>query len=216
MFTFFKRTKIAKWEMDLLKNVIEHLPEGYRHFQEQIDQGLFRSVLIGYSDIPGYVGFSFNEGMIDKFEKKHEKSFTLTGIRVFDKKSKEYLPYSIFFSAGTIIGYAVGGYPKYDLDINDIKVDFKTTDRDITDDFEKIRKHLTPAEINLLTPADIFEVTINGNIYYHLTDLEDGDFVGMDLKKNVFKITHNPLKVTPIKADLLDFLKSIQTNENTR
>ncbi len=52
-------------------------------------------------------------------------------------------------------------------------------------------------------------VVVNGAEYFHLKDLEDGDFVGIDRKKNVFLITHNPPTASLQESDLTAVLTSI-------
>lgn len=50
---------------------------------------------------------------------KIEKSstYTITGIRVYDKKSRAQLLYSIYISKGIIDGYSIRGAAKFTIDV---------------------------------------------------------------------------------------------------
>ena len=42
-------------------------------------------------------------------------------------------------------------------------------------------------------PNDIYGIVLKGKSYYHLRDIEEGNFMVIDEEKNVYTITHNPL-----------------------
>ena len=91
MFGLFRRKKIEAWEIDLLRNIIRLLPLEYRYLEKQIDDRLFKGVLIGLSDLPGYVGFKYNPQILKEFDDKKGRSYKITNIKVLDVKSKKYL-----------------------------------------------------------------------------------------------------------------------------
>ena len=43
--------------------------------------------------------------------------------------------------------------------------------------------------------------------YFHIKDLEDGDFIGIDERKVVYKITHDPMEVKALDKKIMDVLK---------
>jgi len=59
---------------------------------------------------------------------------------------------------------------------------------------------------------DKYEVELADKMYYHLFDMEDGDFIGIDKKKKVYEITHDPYEATLVDNNLLTFLKSWEDN----
>ena len=63
-------------------------------------------------------------------------------------------------------------------------------------------------EISLLNTSDIYKIELNGKIYYHLKDLEDGDFIGIDTQKNIYLITHDPFKIALQDNDLNYYLNN--------
>jgi hypothetical protein len=208
MFGLFKRTKIETWEIILLKNVIKKLSTDYFTLEKQIDDGLLRGVLIGLSDIPGYVGFTYNSKIYKRFEHKKEKPYKITGIKVFDKKSKEKLNYSIYVSAGALAGYSITGAKKFDLDVDSIEIEEIRKEHLYNKDYNKIEPFLSVEERKLLDEMDVYEVILDGLVYYHIRDMEDGDFIGIDYEKNVYKITHDPFQIKKIDRKLIDILRS--------
>ncbi len=88
MLGLFRRKKALLWEMELLKNTLQKLPDEYRLFERQIAEGLFSGrVFVGLSDIPGYVSLGYNPEVLKKFDNKKEPRYKLTNIRVLELKS---------------------------------------------------------------------------------------------------------------------------------
>ncbi|MES2701983.1 MAG: hypothetical protein V4649_05045 [Bacteroidota bacterium] len=207
MFGLFKRTKIEEWETQLLKNVIEKLPSEYSRFIDQINDGLFKGVLVDISDIPGYVAFTYHSGILKKYDHKGVPDFKLTNIMVYDSRSAKFLLYEIYISSGAISGYSLGGNGKYNIDVSNIEVlDFKKEFIGVSD-YARIASILSDEEISLLNQSEVYSVFVRNKEYFHIKDLEDGDFLGIDEKKVVYKITHDPLEVVAFGTTIAEVLK---------
>lgn len=207
MLGLFKRTKLESWETNLLINVFNKVSiDDSTLFIRQINDGLFRGVLIGVSDIDGYVGFSYNSKVYNKFYDKNGRNFKLENIKVFDIKSNKYLNFAIYFSFGVINGYSVERNGKYKLDVSNINTDGFQKKYFDTTDYDKISKIFTPREKELLNPSEIYLVKLESKNYYHLKDLEDGDFLGIDINKNIYKITHDPFEINLLSDKLENIL----------
>lgn len=209
MFGFFKRKKIDPWEIDLLLNVLKSIHgDFYRVLESQVLQNLHRGVLIGLSDIPGYVGFTFNSDVYKSFYDKNGRNIRLENIYVFDQYSKQYVRYNIYISSGVINGYRITE-SKYKIDVNKIDISkFRKVYLD-NKDSNFISELLTAEEKELINSNDVFLVKIEGHNYFHLKDIGDGDFIGIDVDKNVYKITQDPPEITLIKKDLLKALSKV-------
>lgn len=206
MFQLFKRTKIQPWEIELLKNVLKRLQEEFDVYIDHINQGLYRSVLIGLSDIPGYVGLSYHPEIYEELHQPDGRNFRLEGISVFDIISGEYLNYTIYFSHGLINGYSITGAKKVKIDVQKIDThEVKLVFRDNVD-FNRLKKILAPNELKLINPDDVYVVILDDKEYFHLTDIEDGDFYALDIEKNIYKITHDPYHIDKIDISLSDLL----------
>jgi len=207
MFGLLKRTKIEPWETQLLENVLRKLPDEYSNLINQISDGLFRGVLVDVSDIHGYVAFTFHSDKLKKYDKINEPDFNLTNILVYDSKISEYIPYEIYISRGTISGYSLGGNKKHNIDVNKVEVsDFKRVYIG-KDDYDRIASILNEDEKELLSPSEVYSVYVFNKEYFHIKDLEDGDFIGVDENKIVYKISHDPQEVMKLDLKIVDVLK---------
>lgn len=75
-------------------------------------------------------------------------------------------------------------------------------------EFDAIRHLFNEEELSLIDPIDVYEVELEGKIYYHVRELEDGDFIGIDDEKNVYKLTHDPYEITLLNKSLVEVLKA--------
>ncbi len=208
MFRLFNRTKVKSWEINLMKKVINQLPNKYKVFLDQINEGLFRGVLINASDLEGYVAFTYNYDCVKKYENRNSRAFRISNIKVFDKKLSTYLNYTIYVSSGMINGYSIQGSKKYNIDIDKVDVkDYKIEIRD-NSEYNELANILNLKERELLNPSEVYKIEIEGIEYFHILDLGNGDFIGIDKNKTIYKIKHNPLEITKIEANLENILKS--------
>ena len=122
MYSLFRRSQIQNWEIKLLKIIIRQLPNKFKNLEEQIDAGLLKGVLIDTKNPSDYVAFSHHQKNISKYKTETEKDYKITGIRIFDKKSKSQLLYTLHVSSGIIAGYSVKGADKYLLDIDSVDI----------------------------------------------------------------------------------------------
>lgn len=206
MFRLFKRTKIESWEIELLCNTIEKLPNDYSDLVSQIEDGLFRGVLLDASNIAGYVAFTFNHDILRKYENRGDKDYKLTDIKVYDIMTMVSLPYEIYVSSGTICGYSLGGGKKRNIDVNNIDVSMYRKELVGESGYDRINALLDDVEKEVVSPSEVYSVFVSGKEYFHLKDLEDGDFIGMDAKKVIYKITHDPMVVQRIDQTLIEIL----------
>lgn len=202
MFGLFKRTKIEAWEIEMLLESLKSLPHGYEKLTEQVQAGIFRGVLIGASDIPGYNAFTFNSKVFSKFSEKNVGQYKITGITVPDINTKTNLQYTIYVSSGVINGYSLNNRGKFKLDAKTVNTEKIKIEYIKNLDYEKIKGILTPDETQLVSVSDVYNVSLNNKTYFHLIDLGDGDFIGIDLEKNVYKITHDPFEIIPVNGNL--------------
>jgi hypothetical protein len=205
MFGLFKRSHVADWEISLLKNVFSKLPEEFRSFKNQVEEGLLNRVFID-SKSPGNVGFSYRPGLSRKFEDPNGEAYSLSGIMVYNKKTNSFTEFKIHIAFGMITGYGTSS-EKFEPDPENIKVESFRKVYLKNPEFDKLKKLLSKSEANLLNSAEIYEISLKGKTFFHLKDLEDGDFIGMDGDKNFFKITHDPYEATKINGKLEEVLK---------
>jgi hypothetical protein len=207
MFGLFKRKKIEQWEVETIKSILTKLPNDYKHYLVQIENGLLRGVLEGMSDIPNYVGFTYNSSVYNKFYKPKEKNFKLFNIKVMDNTSKSFIKITLYFSYGLINGYSIDTYiSKIKLNPDDIDITSISKSYIGDNDFKSISNFLSPKEKAMINQNDVYLITLNGKDYYHLKELEDGDFIGIDLNNNLYKITQDPFEINLVERYKLESL----------
>ncbi|MFC0514356.1 hypothetical protein ACFFGT_09100 [Mucilaginibacter angelicae] len=212
MFGIFKKKKFKRpvqdWELMLMYKTLEKLPNEFKPLKEQIESGLFTSSLVGYSTSdPDYVAFSFSDQIRD-FERKRERGYKITNIKVRDVSGNKIFMYTIYVSDAVIAGYAIQGFDKHVIDI--ISADTDTFIRKFYDnnnaDYENLKKLISEEALKLIKPENVYEVNLKGRVFYHIEDLEDGDFIGIESHGQICKITHDPFEIIPLDQSLTAFL----------
>src|SRR5690606_13738276 len=102
-----------------LRSVLQNLPQEYSSLLAQIDEGVLKGVLIGMSDIPGLITFTYTD-KIKKFEKRNELDFKIVDIKVYDKKMLTFLSLEIYVISGCISGYTLEGVKNPTIDVKKI------------------------------------------------------------------------------------------------
>ncbi|MEM6360290.1 MAG: hypothetical protein AAF731_09375 [Bacteroidota bacterium] len=208
MFGFFNRTKIKQWEIDLLEKVFESLNQNYSSFKSQVKEGLLTGVRLYPEDKSNYVGFKYNPGIAEKYLDDTARDYAIKGVQVFDKKQSKYIDFIIHVTHGLICGYSTPESDTPKFDIGKLKVPEVKNVYEENPDFEQIKNLLSGSEHNLLNPSEVYKVELEGKIYYHLKDLEDGDFIGIDDKKRVYQFTHDPYEIKFLSVDLESVLSN--------
>ncbi|MDV6169519.1 hypothetical protein R1T16_13875 [Flavobacterium sp. DG1-102-2] len=204
MFGLFRRKKIESWEIELLGKIFGKNPEKFDvKFHQQIVSGLFTGVHIGLSDIPNYIGFKYDPKLYERFYRAKGRNYKFSNILIRDLFTNEYLPVSIYVSSGVINGYSIDkNISKHKLDSSDINVRLMHKIF-IGEDNSNVLSLLTADERDLIIESDIYPTLLDNRAYYHLKELEDGDFIGIDEQNNLYKITHDPFEINMIDRNLL-------------
>ncbi|SHG40922.1 hypothetical protein [Pedobacter caeni] len=206
-----KRTEIEEWELELLLNVLTTLPEKDDDLLiEQIRNGALSGIDLRYPAEPGYVSFTFHQNALAKYKDEKKKAYKLEEIRVFDLKSQFFLDYTIYVFFGMVHGYFIKATEGYQIDPRQIDVSHCQKAYYENHDFDQLKQVLTSEEIDLMDPSSIYVVVLDGKDYYHIKDLEDGDFIGMDLDRNIYECTHDPYQIIPLKVTLKELLNDVK------
>lgn len=205
MLNLFKRSKIEKWEIDLLTNIFSRIKETHVYLN-QIKDGLLRNILLDASDIPGYNSFGLNHNIFKKYE-TNERSFKFSNIKVYDLTTKSYLKFNIYISSGVITGYSIENLKKkFKLEVTNIDVSQVKKIYLENPDYDRISHLFNEEEKSLLDLSEVYSLIVDKKEYFHIKDLEDGDFLGIDNEKNVYSIKHNPMSIIRIEKSIKDIL----------
>ena len=139
---------------------------------------------------------------MNRFEDKADRSFIIKKVFVFDKGIGQYAEINFVVGYGILLGYSMPDVLVTQPDPNNIKVDSFQIEYFGEDEFENIKSIFSVSELKLIDPVDVYEVELDGKIYYHIKELGDGDFIGIDKEKNIYKITHDPYEVLRLDKPL--------------
>ncbi|MEY9972696.1 hypothetical protein ABH966_003072 [Lysinibacillus sp. RC46] len=183
MFGFFRKKKSFEIEVDWFNKrliaVLEKLPSKYSIYLKQIKEGILQGIfpVTGYLD--NYIGVSFHREVVKKYEKKGEKSFSITGVKIFNKNMSKDVNLEIFFNNGVIAGVSSDvELIQFDLDLSKINIDFvKVKEKEIEG---TIKRKLLSWGIRNFNESEVFEVKVEDRRMLHLRDLSDGDFLAIE------------------------------------
>lgn len=193
----------------MLRYVGEGLPVEYHFVAEQVKMGLIKGVLLGLSDIPNYVGFTYHFDVYNQFQNNKAKNYVIRNIQVFDNSKGVYTPYEIYVSSGVVNGYSTPQSKNFFPNVD--KIDTKNYQRAYINnaDFEKVRGLLDERELALIRPDEVYQVDLKGKTYFYMRDIGDGNFIGIDGQKNVYRIMHDPYEIILLTSSLKDSLEKV-------
>lgn len=191
----------------MLLNILSHLPAQFQFLTDQIHDGLIRGFLKNDWAIANFYKVIYNVAILNKYEKKELGSFRITGPEVFDLNSNKYTRIDIYYYSHVLMGYASPMVKEVKPDPQNVRVLKYFLQPMENEDYEKSKALLDKAALGKVNPNDVYELVLDGKRYYHLKDLEDGDFIGIDEDKKVYKITHDPYAFVELKGPLGDILE---------
>lgn len=209
MFNFLQRSKPYNWEKEMLIEIFRLLPSTFLRYEKQLTDGLIKRVILGSPTKKNYVGFTFNPLVSKRYEEKENNKINIIeDVLVFDLITDSFVTINIYLAFGLVIGYSSPNQKKIRINPNVIdltKIKFQNLDNIMVEDGVAL---LTEEEKSLLDINDVYELTLNGKLYYHLVDIKngDGDFVGIDSNKCIFIITHDPFEINLVEGPLSDIL----------
>ncbi|MFB6456297.1 hypothetical protein ACE38W_13575 [Chitinophaga sp. Hz27] len=183
------------------------LPDDFAYLAKQVNDGLLVRISRKSTVRPNYIGFSYGD-VVRKYERKSDNGFLIKGTKVYDTLSNEYIEFNIVVGYGLVLGYFTPNNDKFKLDVDKIDLSDTRILYDKNSDFDKIKKHLTKDQQKQISPDDVYPIELEGTTYYHLKDLEDGDFVGMDEEGNAYQVTHDPYQILPANKILNKLLSA--------
>jgi hypothetical protein len=66
---------------------------------------------------------------------------------------------------------------------------------------------------NKLDLTDLSEFEVDGKLYYQIKDLEDGNYIAIDNKGQVFGLIHDPYKIELINKSVKQFVDDVNSGQ---
>ena len=210
MFSFFKRKKeisflderleISEKEFELLRRAVATLPNNYDFLRNQINPEFLRGKRINIMSTSGGFSLIFDQNM-EKEIRQPKPYYRLGGIKVLNVEKNVYEPVFLDILDQILIGFSIPSQVEaYDLDTVKSELVFEKKPRNSAFDnlkaiigeeyLESVKKY-----VNL---NNIFELELNGEIFYTIHEFGDGNYLAINNKSEVFGLFHDPYKVEKI------------------
>jgi hypothetical protein len=214
MINWFKKRRTKK-EIEKFEKILSNrLGDIFPTMKELRENS--KLMFFNYSVKPTGISFVYamNGPYIERHGKKHRVNFKVDGLEIKKKESSEFvgLPVTVTHDLiGTIeIDNPSDIWKNYDL--TDIKVgEIKRTEFEfVNEDEKKLKKILKGIDEELkrkIEIEDTFEIELDGKRYYTILDMEDGNYIGVNSRGQVYRLHHDSEEQAKlINKSIKDFL----------
>jgi hypothetical protein len=200
----FKKTSwtIDKETKQFFLRLFSQLPSEFHFLHEHLQQGLYRKYC--HNKDNNYF-ISFDPEQSDRSMVKG-KNFEIKNIYVIADEQQNRLDLTIY--KGLLIGFDtsknIKNYKEYRFDTSGVT---KTKSKYLPED--KIERLVTGLHSEKLDLDDLSELEFHGKSYYQIKDLEDGDFLVLDSKGQVFMLSHDPFEIRLLNKSVKTFVDDV-------
>jgi hypothetical protein len=206
MFGLFKKTSwtIEKEVKQFFQKLFVQLPSEFQFLQEHLQKGLYRRYTFNKSN-NYFIGF--DPAQSDKSMVKG-KNFQIANIKVI-AEGQQY-PLGLTIYEGLLVGFDtpknIKDFKTYEFDTSSVtKAKSKFA---VEGKIERLVKGLHSEKLDL---NDLSEMEVDGKSYYQIKDLEDGNYIAIDSKGQVFGLTHDPFEIKLLNKSVKDFVDSVNS-----
>jgi hypothetical protein len=211
MFGLFKKTswKIEGKSLDFFKQVFIQLPKEFHFLKTGLDNGVYIRFSVNRSMKKDNYSISFDSLQSDKLMLK-KKNFELNNINILE--DKKIYPLNLTIYDGLWIGFEIN---KNIFDFNKFEVDLSSlTKSEINSPSNaKIDGLMSGLNSDKLDLTSYNVLDVGGEKYFIIKDIEDGNYIGIDINGNVFGLIHAPYKIELINKSLVQFVNDVNSGE---
>lgn len=211
MFGLFKKTR---WDLtgtahDFFRQVFGQLPAEYRFLLEGLERGLYRRYSVNHSRRGNHYSIGFDPKQSDKAMVKG-RTFELVGIQIIHGDARYPLNILVFDAlwSGFEFERDILNFRDFKVEVSGMKVDRSKYAPD-----REIAKFVSGLSSEHLDLESLFAIEFDGNVYYQLKDLENGNYIAMDDKGQVWWLCHDPFKADLIHEYVRQFVKKVNAGE---
>ena len=210
IFNFFKSKKKIDFNVlsTILSIILQNLQNNYSYLYKQFEAELIVGISSAQKDLSiNYIGLIHNPRVAKMYENQNKNYFKLTGIKLRGDSTGEIISVSLFVYNGLLIGIASDKklseqeHYTYVENPNLQRIALGETD------YNRIAGLLTTEELKYINKSDVYLVEVGGKNFFHIRDVEDGNFLALDSYKNIFLVKHDPVSVEQINSQLINVLK---------
>lgn len=207
MLGLFRKTswKIEGKALNFFRQIFIQLPADFQFLTTGLDKGLYRRFSVNHAMKGNFYSIGFDPSQSDKSMTKG-KHFELENIII--KQDGQAYQLNITIHEGLWIGFEI---EKNILEFNNFQIDlssFKKSKSKFAPDtkIEKLVSGLTCEQLDL---TNLGEFDVEGKTYYQIKDLEDGNYIAIDNKGQVFGLIHDPYKIELINKSVRQFVGDV-------
>ncbi|WP_407528183.1 hypothetical protein PDL71_08745 [Lacibacter sp. MH-610] len=207
MFGLFKKTswKIDGRAFDFFDKLFKQLPSEFHFLSDGLHKGLYRRFSVNHALKGHHYSISFDPSQSDKSMVKGNQ-FELQNILVIQNSNRFSLNLTVY--EGLWVGLEI---EKNILDFTDFHFDLSQLRKDKSkfaadSKIEKLVSGLSSTNLDLY---NLSEFEVDGKCYYQIKDLEDGNFIAIDNKGQVFGLIHDPFKIELINKSIKQFVDDV-------
>lgn len=209
MLRLFKKTswKIEGKALDFFRQVFAQLPAEFQFLSEGLDNGLYNRFFVNYVLKRHFYAIGFDPLQSDKSMTKGLQ-FELKNILIL--QDGQAFPLNITIEDGLWIGFE---FEKHIPELHNFQIDLyslkKSKSKFAADSkIEKLVHGLTCKKLEL---TNLGEFNIDGKTYYQIKDLEDGNYIAIDNKGQVFGLVHDPNKIELLNKSVRQFVEDVNS-----
>jgi hypothetical protein len=211
MFGFFKKSswKIEGNAYSFFRQVFSQLPPDFNFLAEGLDKGLYRRYSVNHAKKGNFYSVGFDPSQSDRSFTKG-KQFELENILI--KQGEKMYPLHLSIYDGVWIGFEM---ERNVLEFKNVQIDlssFRKIESKLSDnpEIEKLLSGLICEKLELTNPGTF---DIDGDIYYQIKDLDDGNYIAIDGKGQVFGLIHDPYKIELINNSVRNFVDDVNNGK---
>ena len=207
--------KTTKKQIEIFEhNVAEILKNNFPEIKEALELSL-RLYSIQFSQKPCgiYLSRDYSAENYKKVLPENKTNFDLYGLQVFNKKLQEFEDITLFFHKNLLTLIEVSDPEKFhkNYDFSKLKTGELSIKEIYTENLDKkhtldILKNVPKDQLNQLDIENAIEIEFNGNSYYTILDMENGNYIAIDKSKKVYRLNHDHIEtVKKIANNIEDF-----------
>ncbi|MBL7710582.1 MAG: hypothetical protein JNJ86_16045 [Chitinophagaceae bacterium] len=211
MFGLFKKTswKIDGKVFDFFDKLFKQLPSEFHFLSDGLNKGLYRRYSVNFAMKGHHYTIAFDPSQSDKSMTKG-KQFELQNILVIQDANEFNLNITVY--EGIWVGFEIKKniieFKNFRFDLTKLHKDKNKFAKD-----SKIEKLVSGFSSNNLDLNDLSEFEVDGQLYYQIKDLEDGNYIAIDNKGQVFGLIRDPYKIELINKSIKQFVDDVNCGQ---
>lgn len=158
---------------------------------------------------------SYNPKVYGEIKRNHNTCFNLVGVSVFEKKTKKYVPIKLGYLHDALNIIEIPNPKQFHriYDLNNTKVEKIEIKNIKLENPEKaiVLKILNEIDREKLSSLDLentFEIEIDGQLFFTIIDMEDGNYIAIDKERIIYRLNHDQnVRVKKIAENPIEFFK---------